>query len=67
MKNSKNQSLQQKLRNIGYKLAEIEEYEHYLQEAYGDKYVPQRSAEQRKLRASHRSMLHDLYRRQRRG
>ena len=67
MSNSKNQNLQQKLRNIGYRLAEGEEYEQYLQEAYGDKYVPQRGPMERKLRASHRNMLRDLYRSQRRG
>jgi len=67
MSNSRNQNLQQKLRNIGYKLAELEEYEQYLQEAYGDKYVPQYGPMERQLRASHRSMLRDLYRRQRRG
>ena len=67
MKNSKNHSLQQKLRNIGYKLAEREEYGQYLQEAYGPQYVPQRTAEDGILRASHRSMLRDLYGREKRA
>ncbi len=67
MKNSKNQSLQQKLRNIGHKLAEREEYEQYLKSEYGDKYVPQRTAEGGILRAAHRQMLRDLYRREKRG
>ena len=67
MKNSKNHSLQQKLRNIGYKLAERQEYEQYLKSEYGPKYVPQRTAEIGILRASHRSMLRDLYGREKRA
>ena len=67
MKNSKNHSLQQKLRNIGYTLAIREEYEQYLQEAYEGKYRPQRTVGHGTLRASHRGLLQDLYRREKRG
>lgn len=62
-----NQYLQQKLRDIGYKLAAREEYEQYLHEEYGPKYVPQRSVELGLLRATHRQMLKDLYRKERRA
>ena len=63
----RNQHLQQKLRSLGHKLGAIEEYEQYLRSEYGAKYVPKRSVEQRLLRTSHRSMLQDLYRRERRA
>ena len=62
-----NQYLQQNLRDIGYKLAAREEYEQYLKEEYGAKYVPQRSVELSLLRTTHRQMLKDLYRKERRA
>ncbi len=49
-----NQYLKQKLRDIGYKLAAREEYEQYLNDEYGPKYVPKRSVELSLLRATHR-------------
>ena len=62
-----NQYLKQKLRDIGYKLAAREEYEQYLNDEYGPKYVPKRSVELSLLRATHRQMLKDLYRKERRA
>jgi hypothetical protein len=62
-----NPYLQQKLRDIGYQLAAREEYEQYLKEEYGPKYVPQRSIGLSLLRTTHRQMLKDLYRQERRS
>ena len=61
------QYLQLKLRDIGFKLSAREEYEQYLKEEYGAKYVPQRSVELSLLRTTHRQMLKDLYRKERRA
>ena len=58
------QYLQQKIRKIGHQLAVQQEYEQYLKEEYGSKYVPQRTIELGLLRTTHREMLKDLYRRQ---
>ena len=62
-----NQYLQQKLRSVGYELAAREEYDQYLKAEFGAKYIPKRSVEYGILRASHRAMLKDLYRLERRA
>ena len=62
-----NLQLQKKIREVGYKLAAREEYEQYLKEQYGPKYVPQRTVALSLLRTTHRQMLKDLYRKEKRA
>ena len=62
-----NLQLQTKIRKIGHQLAAREEYEQYLKEQYGAKYVPQRTVGLSLLRTTHREMLKDLYRKEKRA
>lgn len=62
-----NLQLQKKIRKIGHQLAAREEYEQYLKAQYGPKYVPQRTVGLSLLRTTHREMLKDLYRKEKRA